>query len=206
MTQSGNSLQNRYDGKTLSGTSFLIGGVQWFLGILAAESWHDGYSSRIDYVSELGIGPTAWLYNLSVFILGVFVFAGAFFLNRCQERRLLPALLAMAGVGAMGVGIFPGYLQPMHSIFTLIAILFGGLGTITSYSYQKAPMSIIALILGLVSLSLTIVFFPYLGLPSGSVVTFFGIPKGSMERWAIYPILAWIISYGGYLIGTSQES
>ncbi len=196
----------RFNKTTLSGSFFLIGGIQWFLGILAAESWYDGYSSRIDYVSDLGIGPTAMIYNLSVFILGAFLVSGAYFLYRSTERKLLPALLVISGIGAMGVGIFPADVQPMHSIATLLAILFGAFGAIASYTYQSKPMSIIAVVLGTLSLVLAIFFIPYLGLPTGSTVTFLGMGKGSLERWAIYPLLAWIIAFGGYLLGPAKEN
>ncbi len=207
MTESTTSLKNlvkRFDKTTISGSSFLIGGIQWFLGILAAESWFDGYSSRIDYVSDLGIGPTASIYNLSVFMLGAFLVVGAFFLFKSTERKHLPVLLTITGIGAMGVGVFPASLQPMHSIATLLAIMFGAFAAIGSYTYQSKPMSIMAVVLGLMSLVLAIVFIPYLGLPTGSTVTFLGMAKGSLERWAIYPLLAWIICFGGYLLGTAK--
>jgi hypothetical membrane protein len=209
MSQIGNSLTsltNRVDSANLSGTFFLIGGVQWFLGMLAAESWYDGYSSRIDYVSDLGTGPTALIYNVSVFLLGVFVVFGALFLYKSSEKRLLPILLTVCGIGAMGVGVFPGNVQPMHSIATLLAIMFGAFSAIASYRHQTRPMSIIAVVLGSMSFVLSIAFFPYLGLPTGSTVTFLGIGKGSLERWAINPILAWIIGFGGYLMGKETEA
>jgi hypothetical membrane protein len=204
MSKSGNLLTNltqRFDATTLSGSFFLVGGIQWFLGILAAESWYDGYSSRIDYVSELGIGPTALLYNLSVFVLGAFMVVGAFFLFKSSRKRILPLLITVSGIGAMGVGVFPGYIQPMHSIATLLAIMFGAFSAMASYRHQTKPMSIISLVLGTMSLVLSIVFIPYLGLPTGSTETFMGMAKGSLERWAINPILAWIIGFGGYLMG-----
>ncbi|MFW9959270.1 MAG: DUF998 domain-containing protein [Candidatus Odinarchaeota archaeon] len=209
MTESTTSLTNlvkRYDKTILGGCFLLIGGIQWFLGLLAAESWYDGYSSRIDYVSDLGTGPTALIYNLSVFLLGAFMVVGALFLFRATERKLLPILLTISGIGAMGVGIFPANLQPMHSVATLLAIMFGAFAAISSYPLQSKPISIIAVALGLMSFVLSIAFLPYLGLPAGSTVTFLGMAKGSMERWAIYPILAWIIGFGGYLMGTAKAN
>jgi len=202
MKKSVTSIISRFNLLTASGSIFLVGGVQWFLGILAAESWYDGYSSRIDYVSELGIGPTALIYNLSVFMLGAFMVLGAFVLYKSIAKKLLPILLTISGIGAMGVGVFPGYMQPMHSIATLLAIMFGAFAAMASYTYQTKPMSIISLVLGSMSLILSIVFIPYLGLPTGSTVTFMGMAKGSLERWAINPILAWIIGFGGYLAGS----
>ncbi|MFW9805896.1 MAG: DUF998 domain-containing protein [Candidatus Thorarchaeota archaeon] len=206
MKESVISIKARFNPLSVSGSLLLVGGVQWFLGILAAESWYDGYSSRIDYVSELGIGPTALIYNLSVFMLGAFMVLGAFFLYKSKSKKLLPILLTISGIGAIGVGVFPGYMQPMHSIATLLAIMFGAFAAMASYTHQTRPMSIISVVLGAMSLVLSIAFIPYLGLPTGSTVTFFGMAKGSLERWAINPILAWIIGFGGYLAGSVTSS
>ena len=199
-------LTKRFDPATLAGCLFLIGGIQWFLGMLVAEGWYDGYSSRIDYVSDLGTGPTAIIYNVSVFIMGALIVAGTVFLYKAQGRKLLTVLLTLSGIGAMGLGIFPANLQPMHSIFTLIAILFGALAAISSYTHWTKPMSIISVSLGLMALVSAFVFFPYLGLPVGSTETFLGIAKGSLERWAIYPILIWVICFGSYLMGTASKN
>ena len=205
MTEIVSSLFNRFENETASGFCFLVGGIQWFLGILAAESWYDGYSSRIDYVSDLGTGPTALIYNSSVFLLGVFVLIGTLFLYRIQKKRLLPGLLVVCSVGIMGVGVFPANLQPMHSVATLLAILFGSFAAVASFTHQTKPISVISVVLGLMSFILAMVFIPYLGLPYGSTETFLGMAKGSLERWAINPILAWIIAFGGYLMGTSNK-
>jgi hypothetical membrane protein len=194
---------------TLGGTFLTIGGIQWFLiGLLLAESWYPGYSSRIDYVSDLGIGPTALIYNASVFLLGVCVLVGAYFIE--QDLRFKPffIVLVLTGIGAMGVGLFPASIQPMHSLFTLIAILFASFSALVSYKILKPPLNYISVILGVISLISAIIFIPYLGLPTGDTTTYLGMAKGSMERWAINPVLAWIMVFGGYLVnkdGTSSE-
>ena len=185
---------------TLSGTLLYVGGIQWFLGLLLAESWYPGYSSRIDYVSDLGTGPTALIYNASVFLLGVCLFLAAYFMMKSMNIRVQPLLLALTGVGAMGVGVFPANMQPLHSVFTLIAILVGALTAISSYQIQNPPISYFSVILGLVSLVAVVIFMPYLGLPFGSTETYLGMTKGSMERWAIWPILAWVIGTGSHMV------
>ncbi|MFW9844301.1 MAG: DUF998 domain-containing protein, partial [Candidatus Thorarchaeota archaeon] len=178
------NLLKRFNATTVAGFCLLIGGVQWFLGLLAAESWYDGYSSRIDYVSDLGTGPTALIYNVSVFMLGVFVVIGTFFLYTVEKRKLFPILMTICGIGCMGVGVFPANLQPMHSVATLLAIMFGGFAAVASYTHLTKPMSIISVVLGLMSFILAMIFSPYLGLPFGSTETFLGMAKGSLERWA----------------------
>ncbi|NHI90113.1 MAG: DUF998 domain-containing protein [Candidatus Thorarchaeota archaeon] len=188
----------------LGGTLIYVGGIQWFLGLLLAESWDPGYSSRIDYVSDLGVGPTALIYNGSVFLLGLCLMLGSYFIVKSIESRVQSFLLAITGIGAMGVGVFPYPFQPWHSIFTLIAILFGALAAISSYSIQSSPISYISVILGSLTLIAVIIFIPYLGLPVGATDTFLGMAKGSMERWAIYPILAWVIGHGSHMARTSS--
>ncbi len=189
-----------FDKTTISGTLLYVGGIQWFLGMLLAESWYPGYSARIDYVSDLGTGPTALIYNVSVFLLGLCLFLASYFMLKSNEKRVQPLLLALTGIGAMGVGLFPANMQPLHSIFTLIAILVGALAAISSYQIQSPPISYISVILGLVSLTAVVIFMPYLGLPFGSTETYLGMTKGSMERWAIWPILAWAIGTGSHMV------
>ncbi len=194
-----------FDEVTLSGTLVYIGAVQWFLGLLAAESWYSRYSSRIDYVSNLGIGPTALIYNVSVFLLGFCMFCSAFFTFKSSKSRIYPILLAISGFGAMGVGVFPANLQPMHSIFTLLAILVGAFAAIASYRLLDSPLSYFSVILGASSLIAVVIFAPYLGLPTGSTETFLGMAKGSMERWAIYPILAGAIGFGSHMVRNAKD-
>lgn len=188
----------------LGGTLIYVGGIQWFLGLLLAESWYPGYSSRIDYVSDLGVGPTELIYNGSVVLLGLCLILGAYFMVKSIGSRVQSILLAITGIGAMGVGIFPYPFQPLHSIFTLIAIMSGALAAISSYRIQSSPISYISVILGSLTLVAVIIFIPYLGLPVGATDTFLGMAKGSMERWAIYPILAWIIGHGSHMARTSS--
>ncbi len=190
---------HRFNEVKLGGTLLYLGAVQWLLGILLAESWYSGYSSRIDYVSDLGIGPTALIYNVSVFVLGLCMFLAAYYMMSAFESRIQSILLAISGIGAMGVGVFPLTIQPWHSVFTLIAILFGAFAAISSYRIQDAPISYISVVLGSFSLVVSFIFFPYLGLPVGATDTFLGMAKGSMERWAIYPILAWAIGHGSHM-------
>lgn len=196
-------LQSRIDISTIGGVILYVGALQWFLGILLAEAWDSGYNSRIDYVSELGIGSTAAIYNTSVFILGLCMILAAYFMFKSiKNSKLQSVLLAISGIGAMGLGIFYGTIQPWHSLCTLIAIVFGCFAAISSYKIQSSPISYISVILGAMALIAAIVFFPYLGLPLGSTETFLGMAKGSLERWAIYPILAWAMAHGSHMART----
>ncbi len=189
----------------IGGLLLFIGAVQWFLGVLWAESLYPGYSSRIDYVSDLGIGPTALIYNGSSILLGIFLIVSTFFIDKEYKFRPFSLTLLLTGVGAMGVGAFPASMQPWHSLFTLMALLFGAISAILSFKIQAKPLSYVSIFLGIFALVASIVFFPYLGLPTGATDTYLGMGKGSMERWIIYPIIAWVIGFGSALVGAQDK-
>ncbi|MHA1929708.1 MAG: DUF998 domain-containing protein [Candidatus Thorarchaeota archaeon] len=195
-----------FDKSTMGNALLFIGSVQWFFGLLLAESWFPGYSSTIDYVSDLGTGPTAIIYNASVFLMGFCLVAGSYFLYDDFKSRPFTLFLILTGIGCIGLGLFPANMQPMHSFATLTAILFGAFSAIASFRVQRPPLSYVSVILGLVTLGAVVLFMPYLGLEVGSTETFLGIAKGSMERWAIYPLLAWMIIFASSRIGTTNEA
>ena len=100
----------------------------------------------------------------------------------------------MAGIGAIGVGLFTEDAGVLHVIFSFMTFLFAGLSAITSYKLEKPPFSYFSVISG-VAVLLALVFFA-----SG---TFLGLGKGGMERMIAYPALLWAVGFGGYLIGCS---
>ena len=102
-------------------------------------------------------------------------------------------------------GLFPENVRPMHGVVTPIALLFGGLSAIASYNLQKPPLSYISVLLGALSLALSVLFYPYMGLPRESLTSYLGLGEGTMERLIICPILLWIIGFGSHLIGFSDQ-
>ena len=193
------------DKSKLGITLLFIGSVQWFFGLLLAESLFPSYSSTIDYVSDLGTGPSAAVYNGSVFLMGLCIALSSYFLYDAFRSNPFTVLLFLTGIGAMGVGLFPANMQPFHSLFTLIAIMSGALSAISSYPIQKVPLSVLSVILGILAIGASILFMPYLGLPVGATDTFLGMAKGSMERWAIYPLLLWMIIFSSSFMRNSEE-
>lgn len=201
---------------TLPGILLSIGGLQWLFCIVIAEGLHLGftiratgewipYSSKIHYISELGVGSTALLFNSSLFLLGMMLVIASYFLQREFRSRLFSIFLAITGIGAMGVAVFPTTIQPTHGIFQAFALVFGALSAIISHRMQKSLLSYLSIFLGALSLITMVVFYPYLGLSVGDAVTYLGLGKGGMERLVIYPILMWAIGFGCYLIGHSKD-
>ena len=205
-----------FDKRRLAGTLLSVGALQWFFSVMTAEGLHQGFnlspsqwipfSNQIHYVSELGVGSTAPIFNISTIVLGLMV-AGAACLFYLKDRTILfSSLLLISGVGALGVGVFPTNVQPTHGIFQLLALLFGAFSAILSFRKQEAPLSYISIVLGIVSFVTSIVFYPYLGLGVNDMSTFLGLGKGAMERIVIYSLILWIFGYGYHMAGKTSES
>ena len=187
----------RYDDRKVAGILLFVGSVQFLFGLVIAESLYQSYSVSENYISDLGVGATALIFNSSVFLLGVLAVACACFIQRAFGSRPLFILLTLTGVGAMGVGVFPETAGAVHAIASLITFLFGGLSAIVSYKLQKPPLSYVSVLLGALSLVALVLF------GSG---TYLGLGKGGMERMIAYPTLLWAVGFGGYLTGYSEET
>ena len=180
-----------YSKSQIAGVLFFIAAAQFIFGIIFAEALYPGYSISNNYISDLGIGPSANIFNVSVFLLGFFMIIGTYFLQRSFNIKILTLLFSLTAIGAMGVGIFNENLSPMHEIFSSIAFLFGGLSAIFSYKLIKKPFSIISIILGVLCLWSMILFI---------TKEYIGLGQGGMERLIVYPVLLWAIGFGGYLL------
>ena len=86
--------------------------LQFFVAETLAALRYDGYSWADDVISELGASssPAAALMNASFVLQGVLIVTGALLLRPAlpgSAGGLAAALLTVAGVGALVVGVFP---------------------------------------------------------------------------------------------------
>jgi hypothetical membrane protein len=142
-----------YDYRKLAGALVFVGGAQFVLGMLVAEALYPGYSISQNYISDLGAGPSALIFNSSVFLFGLMIIVSAYFVHRSMKDRLVTGLLVLAGVGAMGVGVFPENYPAMHEIVSDIAFIFGGLLPMASYRLVGKPLGYLSVVMGVLSLS-----------------------------------------------------
>ena len=193
-----------YSSGKVAGALFFIAATQFVLGLIVSEASFSGYSISDNYISDLGVGSSSMIFNSSVFLMGLLLIVGAYFLQRAFNFKMLTVLLVLTAVGAMGVGIFTEDFGTMHSVVSLIAFLFGGLSAIFSvicsyvheFNLLKMPFSVISVILGLMSLGALVLFMVDVDL---------GLGVGGMERMIAYPILMWGAGFGGYLIARPEE-
>jgi len=195
---------------TITGFLFFIAGTIILMGIITAESYYPDqpvYTTHNSMISDLGspmppnsiiAQPSATIFNWSMILTGILVLMGTYFLYRFSGDKLAAILFGLLGLGALGVGLFPGNVTPQHPIFAMLTFISGGLAAIYSFRLIDSPFKFLTLLLGVCSLffiSTHPMFEPLLG-------------SGGVERWIAYPIILFMIGFGGYLNGlnTSKES
>jgi len=184
------------DARKVAGTYLFIGAAQFVVGLMIAEAVYPGYSISGNFISDLGVGPAAPVFNASVALLGVFVLAAAYFLRKSFFPRtmwgtVVTGFFVLAGAGAVGVGIFTEEAGAMHTVVSLVTFLFGALAAIATFTLVGPPLRYLSLVLGIASLLALVLF------GAGAHA---GIGKGGMERMIAYPILLWAMGFGGYLM------
>jgi hypothetical membrane protein len=203
-----------------AGAALFIGTVQFGIGLMLSEVYYSGYGSSPpsasapygysvfqNYVSDLGatcptqstcyIPPSAALFDTSIVLLGLCILASAYFLYRAFHYKPLSGLVAIAAIGAIGVGTFNETWSPEHSIFSLIVFLFAGLSAIVSFRFQKSPLSYFSALLGLVTLVSLLLYVADI---------YMGLGAGGMERMVVFPVLLWGIGFGGHLMASEDPT
>jgi len=176
----------------IAGTILFLGGVQFTIVMVIAEAIYPAYSVSANYISDLGVGPTATLFNISVSLLGLTALLAAYFAQRTFHRPILTALFAIAGAGTIGVGLFPETVEPTHLLVSLVAFLFGAVSAIAAYPLEKRPLNHLSPLMGVFSLAALSLF---------AAGVYLGLGPGGMERMIAYPILLWLIGFGAQLMG-----
>jgi hypothetical membrane protein len=189
----------KYSNAKIAGSLLFIGSVQCVLGIIISEALYPSYSTSNQTISSLGVGPSALIFNSSLFLIGALGVAGTYFVHQAFKFDPFTLNLGMTHIGAIGVGLFTMATSTftIHSMFSIITYLFGGISAIMSYKLQKPPLSSLSIVLGIFSL---------LALVLVESKTYLGLGVGGMERMIAYPLLLWEVGFGSQLISYSSET
>ena len=184
-----------------SGLLLFLAGFFIFMGIITGEIFYTAeFSTRDSYISELStsIGPettfqklSAAVFDYSMAAAGIMVMVATWFVHKIFKKYLMTVPMGFLGIGIVGVGLFPGNIEPWHGILELIVFISGGLAAIASYKIVSSPLRYIFAFFGvmaIVLLSFQKFFVPTLGV-------------GGAERWLFYPVVFWITGMGTYLLG-----
>ena len=197
---------------SVAGTALALAGAVAFMGIVTAEVLYPDYSTRQD-ISDLGSTqppdpiihqPSATIFNGTMLLTGALVLVAAYFVHRAWGRRVLSMPLAVFGAAVFGVGVFPGNVTPWHGLFALLTFASGGVAAVLSSRVVSRPFSTVCGLLGGVSLVVLVSVFFY-GLVLGTPHPLSALGSGGIERWVAYPLLLWVVAFGGYLLGTGRR-
>ncbi|WP_254523172.1 DUF998 domain-containing protein [Natrinema caseinilyticum] len=198
---------------TIAGFSMVLSGFVAFMGIITAEVLYPNYSTRQD-ISDLGSTrppdpiihePSATIFNSTMLVTGALVLVAAYFVSRAMDRRDFPIGLVIFGVSIFGVGVFPGNVTPWHGLFALLTFFSGGITVVLSSRVVSGPFSVLCGLFGGISLLVLVSVFVY-GLVIGGPHPLAFLGSGGIERWVVYPLVLWILAFGGYLLGIADTN
>ena len=179
----------------------VIGGG-FLIGTMLAASIAPGYDFHGGKISDLGvIDETALLFNSLLVVVGILNLVGGYLLFRATGRAWLLVPFALAALGAVGVGLFPLDTGTPHSISALVAFVFFNVEALASAALVRGPMRLLSLLAGIVGLAYVVVM--VLG-DGGNVALFGPIGHGGSERMIAYPVMAWLLVFGGFLMARSS--
>ncbi len=189
--------------------------AQFFIAQIVVQwAWTTPFSLADNFISDLGnttCGPynsscvcSPWhtLMNISFSLQGVIILAGSILVRPVFQleryRALIFWLLALTGIGMIGVGLFPEDVNNRgHVISAGIQFVTGNLAIaligVTGKTVDlKRGWFAASAILGIVGLAATFLFVNGYG---------FGLGVGGMERIAAYTFPVWLI-VAGWLLTT----
>lgn len=185
------------------GLIFSFISAQFILILMLGEAIAPDYSIYNNAISDLGVIPqTALLFNTSLFLFGLFIIIGTYFYHPEHHKLWITIILVCAGIGAIGVALFPLNNPGIHTIFALIAFIFANLIPICISTILPKPLNILSIITGIVGLFFLIIHI----LSDATIMNLYSIiGHGGSERMIVYPVLLWLIAFGGYLMASSKK-
>ena len=183
----------------------MLGAVQFVVAMAVVQTRYAGYSLRSNTISDLGGAHSPWAigFDVSVAVLGILILVGALLVRNAFDpargRSWGLFLVVLAGVGSLGVGLFPETSSALgglaHGLFAGVALVGGGLGLVVpSNSMRRSDRWSLSRPYTLVSGTVTLVapvlytlgFTPFIG-------------AGGMERLVVAPLLLWAMVVGLHL-------
>ncbi|MGD9933712.1 MAG: DUF998 domain-containing protein [Dehalococcoidia bacterium] len=192
-----------------AGVCLLVAGCVILMGIITAEATYPAtYTTFDNEISDLGATrppdsiirqPSARIFNTTMLASGALILAGASFLRLMRVRRGSVIAVGLLGLGVLGVGVFPGNYGAIHPVFALTAFVSGGISGIVVTRWVEPPFRLLSVALGAITLAALVSAF--LGDLTPLVDA---LGDGGIERWIAYPVVLWLVAFGGYLLGPRQ--
>jgi hypothetical membrane protein len=193
-----------FPGLRFAGAALFVLAAQFMTVIMIAASIAPGYDVPRGAISDLGIiEETALLFNASLIAVGVLNIVGGYLLYRAYRKAWLLGVFVLAGLGAIGAGVFPLDNGGLHTLFALAAFVAFNVEAIGAVAVARGPMKAISAIAG--TIGLVFVVLMVIG-DGGNPAAFGPIGHGGTERMIVYPAMLWMLAFGGYLMAGQEDS
>jgi hypothetical membrane protein len=195
--------------RVAAGTDLRLAGLALFAlaalfmtGIMLGASMAAGYDVSGGAISDLGVAPeTRLLFNGSLVLVGILNIVGGWECYRWHRRRGVLAVFLVAGIGAAGAGVFPLDSGGLHGLFALAAFVAFNLEALAIALVVRGPMRWLSALAG--GLGLAFVVLMVIG-DAGNPAVFGPIGHGGAERMIVYPVMLWMLAFGGWLMGAGE--
>ena len=199
----GNDFDTTHRNRILAGVFLFAIGAGFLTMIMLAASMAPDYVLNPSAISDLGvISATALLFNVSLVLVGLLNLLAGVFLYRGHGRRWLLAIFVVAGLGAIGTGLFPLNTGGLHGLFALIAFVFFNLEAFGMATQVDGVMKAVSVLAG--GIGLVFVVIMAIG-DAGNPAVFGSIGHGGTERLIVYPVMLWMVGMGGYLLAEPES-
>lgn len=189
--------------RRLAGLALFALGAGFLTVVMLAAAMAPGYDLNTAAISDLGVtAETALLFNATLVVVGLLNLVGGYLLYRDHGRLRVLFPFVLAGVGAIGAGVFPLDVSGLHGLFALLAFVFFNVQALALAPRLDGPMRALSLVLGLVGLAFVVVM--AVG-DAGNTAVFGPIGHGGTERLIVYPPMVWSIVVGGYLLASGTD-
>ena len=190
--------------RVLPGIVLFVLAAQFMTAIMLAASVAPDHDPIDGAISDLGVIPrSAVLFNVSLVVTGLLNLVAGYLLYRSHRRRWVMTVFTLAAIGAAGAGMVPLDVSGAHGLFALLGFVCFNLEALAMGVLVKGPMRLISYLaagVGLLFIAIMVVG------DAGDPSVFGAIGHGGAERMIVYPVMLWMMAFGGYLMADTGEA
>lgn len=190
----------------VAGALLMLPGIGLVMAWITAEALYpQAYSIHANSLSHLGateppnsiaLQPSAGIFDATLIVAGLMLLGAAYFAFRAFHAKRVSIPIALFGIAGVGVGIFAlNVNSTIHTIVALLAFTSGSITLILASTIAPPFFRVLWMTLGVVALAAIT-----LGLFFADWAPIAALGLGGIERWNVYPIVLWMISFGSLLL------